>query len=72
LRYILFFGLVLAGLFQVFFWLIQDNQISLGQDSYGSIDSLSYSPYEGYDNKLLSQKQIDEDVKILSFFTKFG
>ena len=70
MRYILFLGLVLAGLFQVFFWLIQDNQISLGQDSYGSIDSLSYSPYSGYKKDLLSEKQIDEDVKMLSFFTK--
>ena len=70
MRYIVFLGLVLAGLFQVFFWLIQDNQISLSQDSYGSIDSLSYSPYSGYEKKLLSQKQIEDDVKMLAFFTK--
>ena len=60
----------MAGLFQVFFWLIQDNRISLSQDSYGSIDSLSYSPYYGYKKDLLSDKQIEEDVKMLSFFTK--
>lgn len=69
MRYIIL-GLILAGLFQVFFWLSQENRISLSQDSFGNIDSLSYSPYEGYDKKLLSKKQIEEDVDMLSFFTK--
>jgi len=69
LRYIIL-GLILAGLFQVFFWITQDHQVSLNQDSFESIESLSYSPYEGYDKKLLSANQIEEDIKVLSFFTK--
>ena len=69
MRYIIL-GLILAGLFQVFFWITQDHQVSLNQDSFESIESLSYSPYEGYDKKLLSAKKIEEDIKVLSFFTK--
>lgn len=69
MRYIIL-GLILAGIFQVFFWLTQDNQISLTHDSYEGINSLSYSPYEGYDRTVLSDEQIEEDVEMLSFFTK--
>ncbi|PLY07897.1 MAG: glycosyl transferase [Arcobacter sp.] len=70
MRYIIFLGLVMAGLFQVFFWLIQDNQISIIQNSYESIDSLSYTPYKSSDRKKLSDKEIEEDINMLSFFTK--
>ena len=68
LRYIIL-GLILAGLFQVFFWITQDNRISLKQDASERIESLSYSPYEGYDKKVLSPKQIEEDIGILLNFT---
>ena len=53
LRYIIL-GLILAGLFQVFFWITQDNRVTLKQDASERIESLSYSPYKGYDKKVLS------------------
>lgn len=68
MRYIIL-GLILAGLFQVFYWIAQDNQVSLNQNSFESIESLSYSPYEGYDRKMLSSQQIEDDINVLSFFT---
>ena len=68
LRYIIL-GLILAGLFQVFYWMTQDHQVSLNQNSFERIESLSYSPYEGYDKKMLSAEQIEDDIKVLSFFT---
>ena len=68
MRYIIL-GLILAGLFQVFFWITQDNRISLKQDASERIESLSYSPYEGYGKKVLSPEQIAVDVGILLNFT---
>lgn len=59
----------MAGLFQVFFWLTQDNLITLKEDSFEKIESLSYSPYEGYEKKLLSKQQIYDDVMMLENFT---
>lgn len=59
----------MAGLFQMFFWITQDNRVSLTEDSFDKIESLSYSPYEGYDKKVLSYQQIENDVNILSHFT---
>ena len=64
LRYIIL-GLILAGLFQVFFWITQDNRVTLKQDASERIESLSYSPYKGYDKKVLSPEQIEEDIGIL-------
>uniref|UniRef100_UPI0040483FD6 glycosyltransferase family 2 protein n=1 Tax=Aliarcobacter sp. TaxID=2321116 RepID=UPI0040483FD6 len=68
MRYIIL-GLIMAGLFQVFFWISQDNRVSLTQDSFEKIESLSYSPYEGYNKKLLSSEQIKEDINMLLNFT---
>lgn len=59
----------MAGLFQVFFWLTQDNLITLKEDSFEKIESLSYSPYEGYNKNLLSKQQIYDDVNMLENFT---
>ena len=68
MRYIIL-GLILAGLFQVFFWITQDNRVSLTQDASERIESLSYAPYQGYDKKVLSPEQIEEDIGILLNFT---
>ncbi|MCG3681649.1 glycosyltransferase [Aliarcobacter butzleri] len=68
MRYIVL-GLIMAGLFQVFFWLTQDNLITLKEDSFEKIESLSYSPYEGYNKNLLSKQQIYDDVNMLENFT---
>ncbi|MCT7581335.1 glycosyltransferase [Aliarcobacter butzleri] len=68
MRYIVL-GLIMAGLFQVFFWLTQDNLITLKEDSFEKIESLSYSPYEGYNKNLLSKQQIYDDVTMLENFT---
>lgn len=59
----------MAGLFQVFFWLTQDNLITLKEDSFEKIESLSYSPYEGYNKNLLYKQQIYDDVTMLENFT---
>ena len=58
----------MAGLFQVFFWITQDNLVTLKENSLGKIESLSYSPYEGYDKNLLSKEQIHDDVNMLQNF----
>ena len=59
----------MAGLFQTFFWITQDNRVSLSENSFDKIQSLSYSPYEGYDKKMLSYQQIEDDVNMLLHFT---
>ena len=64
LRYIIL-GLILAGLFQVFFWITQDNKVTLKQNATERFESLSYAPFEGYDKKVLSPEQIKEDISIL-------
>lgn len=68
MRYIVF-GLIMAGLFQVFFWLSRDNFISLNESSFDKIESLSYSPFEGYDKKMISDEKIASDIKILEKYT---
>jgi cellulose synthase/poly-beta-1,6-N-acetylglucosamine synthase-like glycosyltransferase/exo-beta-1,3-glucanase (GH17 family) len=68
LRYIIL-GLILAGLFQVFFWMTQDNSVTLKQNASEKFESLSYSPFEGYDKKVLSPEQIKKDVDILLKYT---
>jgi hypothetical protein len=70
LRYIIL-GLILAGLFQVFFWITQDNKVTLKQQSASErFESLSYAPFEGYDKKVLSPEKIAEDIGILLNYTK--
>ena len=59
----------MAGLFQVFFWITQDNVVTIKDSSANKIESLSYSPYEGYEKKLLSKEQISNDVNLLQNFT---
>lgn len=59
----------MAGLFQVFFWLSRDNLVTLKESSFDKIESLSYSPYEGYNKKMLSKEQISFDAKMLQNFT---
>ncbi len=60
---------MLAGLFQVFFWITQDHNITLLQNSSEKIQSLSYSPYVGYDKKVLKPQQIQKDIELLSTLT---
>ncbi|MGB3751364.1 MAG: glycosyltransferase family 2 protein [Arcobacteraceae bacterium] len=60
----------MAGLFQLFFWSTQTNIISLIQAEETKIESLSYSPYYGYERKVLSEKQIKNDIDLLSDITK--
>lgn len=59
----------MAGLFQVFFWLSRDNLVTLNENSFEKIESLSYSPFEGYNRDILSKEQIASDVKMLQGFT---
>ena len=59
----------MAGLFQVFFWLSRDNLVTLNENSFEKIESLSYSPFEGYDKNLLSSEQIAYDVNLFENFT---
>jgi len=68
LRYIIL-GLILAGLFQVFFWITRDHRVTIHEDSSDTIQSLSYAPYTGYDKKVLAPKQIENDLEILSTLT---
>ena len=68
LRYIIL-GLILAGLFQVFFWMTQDNSVTLKQNASEKFESLSYAPFEGYDKKVLSPEQIRRDIDILLKYT---
>ena len=68
MRYIIL-GLILAGFFQLFFWITQDHQVTLTQDSSDKIESLSYSPYFGYDKKVLTPQHIQNDLEILSALT---
>lgn len=68
MRYLIL-GLILAGLFQVFFWITQDHNITLLQNSSEKIQSLSYSPYIGYDKKVLKPQQIEKDLELLSTLT---
>ena len=68
MRYIIL-GLIMAGLFQVFFWITQDNRVSLIETSFEKVESLSYSPFDGYNKTVLSPERIEEDVNMLSHFT---
>lgn len=60
----------MAGLFQLFFWSTQTNIISLIQAEETKIESLSYTPYYGYERKVLSKNQIQNDIDLLSKITK--
>lgn len=69
MRYILF-GVVMAGLFQVFFWITKENIVSLVEAPYKKIESLSYTPYYGYERKALSADQIQKDIDVMSRIAK--
>ncbi|MEZ4693708.1 MAG: glycosyltransferase [Aliarcobacter sp.] len=68
MRYIIL-GLIMAGLFQVFFWITKDNRVSLVETLSEKIESLSYSPYKGYNKQVLSPSEIEDDVNMLSHIT---
>lgn len=68
MRYIIL-GLILATFFQLFFWITQDHQVTLTQDSSDKIQSLSYSPYFGYEKKVLTPQRIQKDLELLSSLT---
>ncbi len=68
MRYIIL-GLILATFFQLFFWITQDHQVTLTQDSSDKIQSLSYSPYFGYEKKVLTSQRIQKDLELLSSLT---
>lgn len=59
----------MAGLFQVFFWITKDNRVSLVETLSEKIESLSYSPYKGYNKQVLSPSEIEDDVNMLSHIT---
>jgi len=60
----------MAGLFQLFFWSTQTNIISLIHAEEAKIESLSYTPYYGYERNTLSTDQIKYDIDLLSDITK--
>jgi len=60
----------MAGLFQLFFWITQTNIVSLIKAKDTKVESLSYTPYYGYERKSLPFEQIKEDVTLLSHITK--
>ena len=68
MRYILLSS-VIAGLLQLFLWSTYNNLVSLIEAPYKRVDSLSYSPYYGYDKQVLSSAQIRDDINLLSHIT---
>jgi len=60
----------MAGLFQLFFWISQSNNISLTNTENSKIESLSYTPYFGYEREVLSAEKIKKDIELLSDVTK--
>ncbi len=70
MRYIVF-ALILAGLFQIFFWITQDHKVVLTQENTeDTFQSLSYSPFKGYNKDPLSVEEVEADLKLLSQYTK--
>ncbi|MBN2824152.1 MAG: glycosyl transferase, partial [Campylobacterales bacterium] len=62
----LFFALVLAVLFQTFFWLVKDPDVIIMHHYDGRIESLSYVPYKGSKRVPLSKNEIIEDLTLIS------
>ncbi|MGB7401260.1 MAG: glycosyltransferase family 2 protein [Arcobacter sp.] len=69
MRYIIF-SIIIGVLFQIFFWISHNTLVSLIESPSKKVQSLSYTPYYGYDKKVLSPKQIENDLNILSPITK--
>ena len=68
MRYI-FFALSLTGLFLLFYWLTSSNYIKLNDNSFDKIQSVSYSPFKGFNRELLSDEDIKRDIDILKNHT---
>lgn len=68
MRYI-FFALSLTGLFLLFYWLTSSNYIKLNDNSFDKIQSVSYSPFKGFNRELLSDEDIKRDINILKNHT---
>jgi len=68
LRYIIF-GLILAALFQTFFWITHEHEMFIVHSTNDTIESLSYSPYHGNDKRYLSYDEIKSDINLLSKYT---
>ncbi|RXJ80781.1 glycosyltransferase family 2 protein [Arcobacter sp. F2176] len=69
MRYIIL-SIIIAILFQIFFWISHNNLVTLIESPSKKVQSLSYTPYYGYEKKVLSQEQIKNDLKILSPIAK--
>ncbi|WP_419766952.1 glycosyltransferase family 2 protein [Arcobacter sp.] len=69
MRYIIF-SIIIAVLFQIFFWISHNTLVSLIESPSKKVESLSYTPYYGYEKKVLSPKQIENDLNILAPITK--
>ncbi|AZL53912.1 glycosyltransferase [Aliarcobacter skirrowii] len=68
MRYI-FFALSLTGLFLLFYWLTSSNYIKLNDNSFDKIQSVSYSPFKGFNREFLSDEDIKRDINILKNYT---
>ncbi|MBN2965054.1 glycosyltransferase [Sulfurospirillum sp. T05] len=67
MRY-LFFALILAVLFQTFFWITHDREVVVVHASHERIQSLSYTPHDGNDKTLLSRAQIAKDMSLIATY----
>jgi exo-beta-1,3-glucanase (GH17 family)/cellulose synthase/poly-beta-1,6-N-acetylglucosamine synthase-like glycosyltransferase len=65
LRY-LFFALILAVLFQTFFWLVKDPEVVIVHHYDDRIESLSYAPFKGSTKTPLSRKEIAQDLVLVA------
>ncbi len=54
----------------MFFWISHNDLVSLIEAPYKKVESLSYTPYYGYERKALSSKQIQNDLNLLFPITK--
>ncbi|OCL82122.1 glycosyltransferase family 2 protein [Arcobacter porcinus] len=68
MRYLIF-ALSLSGLFLLFYWLTNDNFINLKEDSFDKVQSVSYSPFEGFERNLLKDEDIRKDIILLNDYT---
>jgi exo-beta-1,3-glucanase (GH17 family) len=68
LRYI-FFGLILAALFQTFFWIMHEHEMFVVHSTNDTIESLSYAPYKGNEKRYLTYDEIKSDMNLLSSYT---
>ncbi len=64
------YAIFISSFFQIFFWNIDSSNIIKPPSTDTLVMSVSYSPYTGFERRNATDKEIENDIEIMSKYTK--